>query len=171
MDQHLVDIHGSLQAPHLIAGRPNGAGSVAVAGLTAGAAGQPPGVGCAAVAGLPHHAGQAAALPRGCLAAAVLRIITVLPHSAQVVADTLCKEKRWQLGCVAWQPGVHPYVPLRSQDGHFYSPCACVVAGGHSNPVQASSPPTPLVSSFTKEAQVFLAPVNLMQARSAQSNQ
>lgn len=105
-------------SPHLVAGQPEGAGGVAVAGLAAGAAGQPPGVGRAAVAGLPHHAGQAAALPRGRLAAAALRAVTVLPHGAQVVADTLCKKRR-QLGCVAQHPDTHPLALLGSQAGHL----------------------------------------------------
>lgn len=81
------------RAPHLVAGRAEGAHGVAVAVLAAGAAGQPPGVGGTAVTGQPHHVGEAPALPRGRLAAAALRALAVLPDSAQVVADALCEGK------------------------------------------------------------------------------
>lgn len=84
---------GTGPAPHLVAGRAKGARGVAVALLAARAAGQAPRVGGTAVTGLPHHVGQAAALPRGRLAAAALRALAVLPDRAQVVADALCEGK------------------------------------------------------------------------------
>ena len=76
--------------PHLITGRPERMGSIAVAGVAPCPAGQLPGVGRTAVTVLADHVREAEALPRGLVALAV-RAVAALLHRAQVIADTLWK--------------------------------------------------------------------------------
>lgn len=80
--------------PHLIAGWPKGMCSIAVAWLTAGPTGQLPGIGCTLITVLPDHIGKTQALTSGFVTVAV-RAITVLLHSAQVIADTLWNRTAW----------------------------------------------------------------------------
>lgn len=72
----------------LITSWPEGMGSIAAAWATPSPAGQLPGIGCTAVTVLPNHIRKTQALAGGFITLAV-RAVTVLLHSAQVIADTL----------------------------------------------------------------------------------
>lgn len=74
--------------PHLIAGWPEGMHSIAIARLAASPAGQLPGMGRTPITVLPDHIRKTRALTGGFVAMAV-RAVTMLPHRAQVIADTL----------------------------------------------------------------------------------
>lgn len=72
----------------LIAGWPKGMHSIATAWLAASPAGQLPGMGRTPITVLPDHIRKTQALTGGFVAMAV-RAVTMLPHGAQVIADTL----------------------------------------------------------------------------------